>query len=166
MVDQEFLDSLVFRKARLSDAGKVGRLVRELAGDVSDAALRKRFRRIVLRPSYINFLFLHDGRPIALFLGREGYFLGADAPYLQGIGIVVDPEYQRQGMASALAQTYMMTLYPQSDYSQFWFITQQDHLHQFYESLGYEKTGVRFVLHQRGQGQPSLGRRMARKLGV
>ncbi len=105
MVDQEFLDSLVFRKARLSDAGKVVRLVRELVGDVSEAATRKRFRRLVLRPSYINFLFLHDGKPIALWLGREGYFLGADAPYLQAIGLVVDPEYQRQGLASALAQT-------------------------------------------------------------
>jgi len=61
MVDQKFLDSLVFRKARLSDAGKVFRLVRELAGDVSDAAAREEI------PSYCPKAELHQ-----LLLAVEG----------------------------------------------------------------------------------------------
>ena len=166
MVDESFFDSLEFRKARLSDARKVGPLVRELAGEVDEAAVRKRFRRLVIRPSYVVYLFLHEGEPLALWVGREGYFLAADSPYMQLLAAVVHPDYQRQGLGTLIAQRYLQELYPGSDYCQFWFITQHDHLHDFYESVGLEKTGARFVLHEQGQGKPSFGRRVARKLGV
>ena len=166
MLDEGFVDSLDFRKARLSDARKVDHLVRELAGDVSPTEAKKRFRRLVIRPSYLIYLFLFGGRPIALFIAREGYFLSAANPYLHVLGVVIDPKYQRQGLGSALSQQYLMKMYPEADYSQLWLVTQQDHLHDFYKSVGFDETGTRFVMHVQGQGKPSIGRRIARTLGI
>ena len=82
------------------------------------------------------------------------------------LGLVIHPEYQRQGLATMLAAKYLGEIYGYSNYSQFWFITQHEHLYEFYEGLGFERTGARFVYHERGSGKPSLGRRITRALGI
>lgn len=166
MIDQDFVDSLQLKKASLRDVSRVGHLVKELAGDAPEKAVRRRFRRMVVRPSYLVYLLLHEDRPISLWIGREGYFLGADAPYLQMLALVVDPDYQRQGLGTLLAARYLGEIYGHSNYSQFWFITQHEHLYDFYESMGFERTGARFVYHDGGSGRPSLGRRISRRLGI
>lgn len=165
-MDQDFVDSLTLKKATLRDVGRVGELVRELAGEAPESVLRKRFRRMVLRPSYHVYLLLDGDDPVSLWIGREGYFLGADAPYLQMVGFVVRPDLQRQGLGTMLGAKYLAEIYNYSNFSQFWFITQHDHLHDFYESLGFEKTGARFVYHGRGAGKPPLRRRISRRLGI
>jgi GNAT superfamily N-acetyltransferase len=165
-VDASFVDSLEFRKARLTDAKKVTHLVRELAGDASEAQIRRRFRRLVLRPGYLVYLFLQDGKPVAMWIGREGYFLGADLPYLQMLGMVVAPDLQRRGLGTLLVSRALQNIFPETDYCQVWFITQHEHLHSFYERLGFEKTGVRFVLHRSGAGRSPIARRLARRLGI
>lgn len=166
MYDQGFVDSLRLKKAGLRDVGKVTALVKELAGEATESQMRKRFRRLVIRPSYRLYLFLDGDKPIALWMGRDGYFLGADAPYLQMLGLVVHPDYQRQGIGTMLGAKHLQEVYALSNYSQFWFITQHDHLHDFYEGLGFERTGSRFVYHGRGTGRPSLGRRITRVFGI
>ena len=166
MVDPSFVDSLRLKKASLFDAGRVGDLVEELAGGASESQMKKRLRRMIIRPSYLVYLFLDGENPVAMFTSREGYFLGADAPYLQMLGYVVHPDYQRQGMGTLIAAKYLSQAYASSNYSQFWFITQHEHLYEFYEGLGFERTGARFVYHGRGSGKPSLGRRITRALGI
>lgn len=166
MVDQAFVDRLTLRKARPWDGRRAAHLVRELAGDADDAAVRRRFRRLVLRASYHVYLLEDDGEPVAMWIGREGYFLGADAPFLQMLGYVVHPDLQRQGLGSLLAFNFLSQIYGHSDFSQFWFITQHEHLHDFYEGFGFQKTGVRFTIHERGSGKPSVPRRISRRLGI
>jgi ribosomal protein S18 acetylase RimI-like enzyme len=166
MFDQSYVDALRLKKASLFDVGKVDHLVRELAGDATDSQVRKRFRRMIVRPSYRVYMLLEGDKPVSLWIGRDGYFLGADAPYLQMLGLVIHPEYQRQGLATMLAAKYLGEIYGYSNYSQFWFITQHEHLFEFYEGLGFERTGARFVYHGRGSGKPSLGRRITRALGI
>lgn len=164
-MENSLLDSLELRKARLSDASNVGRLVRELAGEAADSAIRRRFRRLVIRPSYLVYVVLLKGQIVGLWIGREGYFLGADAPYLHLLGIVVDPDHQKQGLGTALVEKLMLDIYPKKAYCQVWTVTQHEHLHDFYERSGFEKTGARFVLRGRDAAKPPLGRRIVRKLG-
>jgi ribosomal protein S18 acetylase RimI-like enzyme len=166
MFDQSYVDSLRLKKASLFDTGKVGDLVKELAGDASESQMRKRFRRLVIRPSYRVYFLTEEKKPISMWIGRIGYFLGADAPYLQMLGLVVHPDYQRKGLGTMLAAKYLSEIYGHSNFSQFWFITQHEHLYEFYESMGFERTGARFVYHGRGSGKPSLGRRITRVLGI
>lgn len=163
---QEYVDSLRLKKAGLRDVRMVRTLVKELAGDATDTQVRKRFRRMILRPSYVVYLLYDGDEPISLWIGREGYFLGADAPYLQMLGLVVHPDHQRKGIGTMLAAKYLTDVYAHSNYSQFWFITQHEHLYDFYEGMGFERTGARFVYHGRGTGRPSLGRRITRALGI
>lgn len=157
------LEEITYRKARVGDAAVLAPMVRELAGDASDEQIRRRLRRMILRPGYLAYVLVHQEKPIALALFRPGLFLGADAPYLQVLGLVVDPAYRGHGISA-----HFMSLLGQEStrqgYCQLWFITQHDYLHQFYESLGFVKTGTRFVIHTPASGRTGLLRRIGRKL--
>lgn len=160
---------LVVRRGRVRDAGHVAELARELAGPMTDREARRRVLRLVLRPSYLVYVVEDedaDGRIVGLWFGREGYFLGADLPFVQTMGLVVAADRRHEGIASHL----MRTCPPDSHHCQNWFTTQHPHLHGFYEGLGFTISGTRFVRHldQRAPLPPHRRavRALARRVGL
>lgn len=159
----------VVRRARVADGRHIGDLARDLAGPMSDREARRRFVRLVLLRNYLVFVVEDQeaaGRIVGMWFGHEGYFLGADLPYVQTMGLVVLQEYRQQGIASHL----MRTCPPDSYHCQNWFTTQHPHLHDFYEGLGFTISGTRFVQHNDDRvGLPlrrKIVRSVARKVGL
>ena len=162
------VNDIVVRKARFVDARYVADLIREVAGDAEEHAIRRRFRRMLLRPSYTVYVAVKGSRRVALMLFRRGHFLGADAPMLLGQDIAVDPEFRRQGIAARLIESVEKTVALEG-FNQVWFVTQHEYLHEMYQGLGYTNTGTRFVKHLSGARPLSLwhraGRSVARRIG-
>ena len=136
-------------------------LIREVAGDAQEHAIRRRFRRMLLRPSYRVYVAVKGSRRVALLLFRKGHFLGADAPMLLGQDITVDPEFRRQGIAAHSIESVEKTAALEG-FNQVWFVTQHEHLHEVYRGLGYTITGTRFVKHLSGARRLPLWRRAGR----
>ena len=163
-MDKSILDQIDYRKARLSDIKDMSPLVRTLAGDASYKEVRRRLKRMLLRPGYHIMVVEHQNQVVGLNILREGLFLGADSPGLQSLSLVVDPGYRGQGIASFFMEKAVEK--SSSDgFCQVWGLTQHKHLHEFYESLGFTNTGTRFVIHTPPTGRLPLGRRVIRKLG-
>lgn len=141
---QQVLDQLTHRRAKLRDGANLVDLIQELAGPADRKATMRRYRRMVIRPSYHLFVTLDGTRPVALTAFRSGYFFGADAPHLQFIALVVDPEFRRLGIAHD-SMAYAFARFEGGGYCQIWMVTQQTHLHPMYEELGFGKTGTRFM---------------------
>jgi N-acetylglutamate synthase-like GNAT family acetyltransferase len=164
-MDKSILDQVDYRKARLSDINAMGPVVRTLSGDASDKSVRRRLKRMLIRPGYHVMVVEHENRIVALNILREGLFLGSDAPGLQSLSLVVDSDYRSQGIASFLMEKAVEKS-SREGFCQLWGLTQHEHLHKYYESLGFTNTGARFVIHTPPAGRIPLGRRIIRKLGL
>ncbi len=164
-MDTQFLDELTYRKARLSDVEAVAPLVNTLAGEASDEEVRRRLKRMMFRPSYHVLVAAHSGKIVGLNILREGLFLGADAPGLQSLSLVVDSGYRGKGIATYLLERALEKS-AKEGFCQLWGLTQHEHLHEFYQNLGFENTGVRFVIQTPSTGRLPVKRRLVRRLGV
>jgi len=164
-MDKSILDQLHYRKARLSDIKALTPLVRHLAGDASSRDVRRRLTRMLIRPGYHVMVVEHQNKVVGLNILREGLFLGADAPGLQALSLVVDPDYRSRGIASFFMEKAVEKA-SIDGFCQVWGLTQHESLHKFYESLGFTNTGTRFVIHTSPTGNLPLGRRVIRKLGL
>lgn len=154
-------DGLSIRRARWSDAPAVVGLVKALAGDMTDRAARRRFRRLVTRPSYIVLVAsAADGRVAGIWAAREGHFLAADRPYLQTIGLSVDPDFSGLGVGAQLIEAGSRN----SFHCQHWVTTTHEELHDYYERLGFRRTGVRFQRVIDERAPLPAGRSLARRL--
>lgn len=157
-------DRMKIRKARWTDARRAVPLVRGLAGEASEKAAMRRFRRLVLRPSYFMAVAELDDRLIGLLLARSAHFLGADAPYIEGLGVIIDPEYRGTG-ASLMLMSGLAEMGVSHGACQVTLTTQHEGLHKYYEAFGFEATGTRFVMHMGGQ-DIGLRQKIMRRLGI
>ncbi len=157
---------LDYRKARLGDLKALPAIARELKISGTDRQIQKRLRRMILRPTYKIYVLTYDeDEVIALAMFRESHYIASDIPGIQVLGVAVSPEHQGHGAASSfmglLAQEAV-----KREYSQLWFWTQVDTLVEFYEGLGFERSGHRFVMAFPKPENLSLRRRLVRRLGV
>ena len=103
----------------------MGPLVRDLAGEASDRAVRRRLRRMLLRPGYHVMVVEHQKRVVGLNILREGLFLGADSPGLQSLSLVVDPDYRSRGIASFFLEKAVEKA-SRDGFCQVWGLTQHE----------------------------------------
>ena len=152
---------LVIRRARGSDANPVAPMIAELAGDgVTNTDAARRFRRVVRAPSYSCYVLEQAETVVGVWVGRSGYLFATEAPAIQPVALVVSPEHRGQGFGGLLMHNCPFG----NRHSQNWFVTQHDHLHDYYQDLGWSPTGVRFVRHTEQRPQRSILERAANKL--
>jgi len=140
-----------------TDLSALARLYKQFWGE--DSCLEKMqatFRRLSDRPEYIFLAAKHDGRLVGSVLGivcDELY--GECAPFLVVEDVVVDAEWRRKGIGSAL-MCELERLAVERNCGYVIFVTEAERAdaQRFYESLGYQPDAYRgFKKRLRKAGQ-------------
>lgn len=134
------------RDAELNDAAELAVLMCELGYETDHAEMETRLNLILSNPAYKTFVFILDGSVCGM-IGTVAYpSYEHNDPGGRILALVTSSAMRRRGIARALVAT------AEKDFAkrgisrialntQF---TRQD-AHKFYESLGYERNGWRFV---------------------
>jgi ribosomal protein S18 acetylase RimI-like enzyme len=136
----------MIRDANLSDASELAVLMCELGYDTKRAEMKTRLRLILSNPAYKTFVAIMDG----CLCGMIGTFTYPsyehNDPGGRILALVTSSAARRRGIGRALVAT------AEKDFGQRGVgrvaldtrLTRED-AHKFYESLGYERNGWRFV---------------------
>ena len=134
------------RPVDLYDSAALAHLMGVLGYPTSAEQMRARLTAIIADPNYHTVVAEVDGQVRGMVGLRRGHLYELDGPYVQLVAIVVDSDYQGRGIGAGPVH-----------YAETWARNQgaarisltsgkQRHLaHRFYERLGYEATGLRFV---------------------
>jgi len=138
--------AVVIRDAKLSDASELAVLMCELGYETKRAEMETRLKLILSNPAYKTFVAILDGR----LCGMIGTFTYPSYEHNDSGGrilaLVTSRAARRRGTGRALVAT------AEKDFAQRGVgrvaldtrLTRED-AHKFYESLGYERNGWRFV---------------------
>ena len=134
------------RPVDLSDSAVLALLMGVLGYPTSAEQMCARLNAILADPDYHTVVAEVAGRVRGMVGLRRGHLFELDGPYVQLVAIVVDADYQGRGIGAALVR-----------YAEAWARDQgaarisltsgkQRHLaHRFYERLGFEANGLRYV---------------------
>ena len=137
---------LRIRDAELNDAAELAALMCELGYETDHAEMETRLKLILSNPAYKTFVSILDGSVCGM-IGTVAYpSYEHNDPGGRILALVTSSAMRRRGIARALVAT------AEKDFAQrgIWRValntqlTRQD-AHKFYESLGYERNGWRFV---------------------
>jgi ribosomal protein S18 acetylase RimI-like enzyme len=138
--------AVLIRDANLSDASELAVLMCELGYDTKRTEMETRLKLILSNPAYKTFVAIMDGR----LCGMIGTFMYPsyehNDPGGRILALVTSSTARRRGIGRALVAT------AEKDFAQRGVarvaldtrLTRED-AHKFYESLGYERNGWRFV---------------------
>lgn len=138
--------SIIIRPARTDDAAALASLVTHLGYPADEAALRGRMQHIGTSADYETFVAEREGNVVGFVGVTWKWSYTADHPRAQLLALVVDPAERGRGTGAALVAA-----------AEEWgrrqgaggiFVTtalHRERTHLFYERLGYEKTGLRYV---------------------
>jgi len=133
-------DKITIRDAESSDAPELAVLMRELGYETKQAEMQSRLKLILSNPAHKTFVAIMDGRVCGM-IGTLTY-----TSYEHILALVTLSEARQRGIGRALIAT------AEKDFAQRGIrrvaldtrLTRED-AHKFYESLGYERNGWRFV---------------------
>jgi GNAT superfamily N-acetyltransferase len=137
---------LIIRPARADDAAALASLVTHLGYPASEAALRARMQHIGASEDYETFVAECDGDVVGFVGVTWKWSYTEDHPRAQLLALVVDPAERGRGTGAALVAA-----------AEAWGRRQgagaihvttalhRERTHRFYERLGYDKTGLRYV---------------------
>ena len=133
-------DKITIRDAESSDAPELAVLMRELGYETKQAEMESRLKLILSNPAHKTFVAIMDGRVCGM-IGTLTY-----TSYEHILALVTLSEARQRGIGRALIAT------AEKDFAQRGIrrvaldtrLTRED-AHKFYESLGYERNGWRFV---------------------
>ena len=140
------MNELAIRDAHVSDADAVARLVTQLGYSTTAEQMVTRLEALIARAEYHTFLAERGGVVAGMVGVHLGYSLEFDGVYARLTGLVVDEPMRGRGVG-----TYLM------HHVEHWLtaigakmltLTSGRHrldAHRFYQRLGYERNGVRFV---------------------
>jgi GNAT superfamily N-acetyltransferase len=94
---------IVFRPARLADAGELVGLVEELGHPAPPAAVQARLVRLLERPDQAVFVAEREGELLGWIHVQEFHSLASDPAGLV-TGLVVDPAARRRGLGRGLME--------------------------------------------------------------
>jgi GNAT superfamily N-acetyltransferase len=137
---------IAIRKTELMDAPDIAHLVCQLGYPVSPEEMVERLRAILAHPEYVTFVAEAQGRAIGLVGAYVSLGIELTGMYGRLTGLVVDEQWRGQGIGKSLMVTLEDFLKDRGARSLI--LTSGKHrmeAHLFYEHLGYEETGVRFV---------------------
>jgi ribosomal protein S18 acetylase RimI-like enzyme len=138
--------AVLIRDANLSDASELAVLMCQLGYDTKRTEMETRLKLILSNPAYKTFVAIMDGR----LCGMIGTFTYPsyehNDPGGRILALVTSSTARRRGIGRALVAT------AEKDFAQRGVgrvaldtrLTRED-AHKFYESLGYERNGWRFV---------------------
>jgi GNAT superfamily N-acetyltransferase len=140
------MDTTSIRAATLDDAPALAALATHMGYPATPEAMHERLARIVGRDDYETFVAERDGRAVGFVGVMHGLSYVYDPPYARLLVLSVEPGERGRGMGAALvaaaerwarergaAQLHLTTA------------LHRDGAHRFYERLGYERTGARYV---------------------
>jgi GNAT superfamily N-acetyltransferase len=136
----------MIRLARLEDAQALATLMEQLGYPTSSTHMRERLARLLQHPEYQTWVAEADGKVIGMAGACLGYFYEKHGVYGRLLALVVDGQMQHQGIGTSLVQAVEAWVQEQGGVS----IAinsgnQRPAAHRFYQHLGYQLTGVRFV---------------------
>jgi ribosomal protein S18 acetylase RimI-like enzyme len=138
--------SIRIRDAELNDAAELAVLMCELGYETDHTEMETRLKLILSNPAYKTFVSILDGSVCGM-IGTVAYpSYEHNDPGGRILALVTSSALRRRGIARALVAT------AEKDFAQRGIkrialntqLTRQD-AHKFYESLGYERNGWRFV---------------------
>ncbi len=144
-MDLPRVPALLVRMARAEDAGGLGSLFQDLGYPASQPQLLQRLTRLIEDNTYAAWVGLIDDSPIGFAAGHLIFPVEDDAPAAQLIALVTAHDARGSGVGSALCREF-----------EYWAISRgatravvnsgmhRADAHNFYESQGYIRSGVRF----------------------
>jgi len=138
--------SVLIRTATLDDAPALAALSAHHGYPATAGAMRERLGRIAARDDYETFVAERDGRAVGYAGVMHGLSYVYDRPYARLLALVVEPEERGMGTGAALVAAAERWA-REHGAGQLHLTTalHRDGAHRFYERLGYERTGVRYV---------------------
>jgi ribosomal protein S18 acetylase RimI-like enzyme len=134
------------RDAELTDAAELAVLMRELGYETKRAEMKARLKLILSNPAYKTFVAIMDGCVCGM-IGTLTYpSYGHNDPGARILALVTLSAVRRRGIGRALIATAEKDL-AQRGIRRVALDTRltREGAHKFYESLGYERNGWRFV---------------------
>jgi len=138
--------AVIIRDANLSDASELAVLMCELGYETKPTEMETRLKSVLSNPAYKTFVAVLDGRLCGM-IGTFAYpSYEHNDPGGRILALVTSSAARRRGIGRALVAT------AEKDFAQRGVgrvaldtrLTRED-AHKFYESLGYERNGWRFV---------------------
>ena len=108
--------------------------------------MEPRLQRLLTQPDYTTLVAEHSDEIVGLVGAYMGHALEFDPTYGRLTGLVVDERWRGRGIGRLLMQEIEKRLRERG--ARMLMLTSGRHrteAHRFYESIGYEMTGLRFV---------------------
>jgi GNAT superfamily N-acetyltransferase len=139
-------EDTVIRPAAPDDVPALAALATHLGYPTAPEAMRERLARIGAREDYETYVAERDGRVVGFAGVMHGLSYVYDPPYARLLSLVVEPGERGKGTGAALVAAAERWAREQGA-GQLHLTTglHRDGAHRFYERLGYERTGARYV---------------------
>jgi ribosomal protein S18 acetylase RimI-like enzyme len=140
------MNDCIIRPAEHADAEAIARLVTQLGYPITASEMVGRLKNLLGRPDYQTFVAEDSG----LVVGMVGAYLGLafefDGIYGRLTGLAVDEGFRGRGIGRRLMEHIEGWLKTQG--AVLVLLTSGSHraeAHEFYRTMGFEQTGVRFA---------------------
>jgi ribosomal protein S18 acetylase RimI-like enzyme len=142
----ERLFDLAIRDAEMDDAAALAQLMCELGYETTKSEMQMRLERIATDERYRTFVAMHNGKVCGMIGTLTNLSYEHNTPGGRILALAILSAMRRRGIGRALVAT------AEKDFTQRGIrrvaldtrLTRED-AHKFYESLGYERNGWRFV---------------------
>ena len=140
------LSPVLIRTASPADVPALAALATELGYPTTPEAMRERLDRILPRDDYATWVAERGGRVVGFAGAMHGLSYVYDPPYARLLSLVVEPGERGRGTGAALVAAAERWARGQGA-AQLHLTTalHREGAHRFYERLGYERTGARYV---------------------
>ena len=138
--------SALIRTAVPGDVPALAELTTHLGYPAAPEAMRARFDRIAAHDEYETYVAERDGRVVGFVGMMVGLSYTYDPPFARLLSLVVEPGERGRGTGAALlAAAERWALAQGATQLHLTAALHREGTHRFYERLGYERTGARYV---------------------
>jgi GNAT superfamily N-acetyltransferase len=137
---------VAIRPLTVSDSESTAALVTQLGYPTTPQQIASRLDTLISDPDYALFAATHRQQVIGIVGARIGHALEFDQPYARLIGLAVDEPFRGSGVGKMLMQH--IEVWAKGHGAVMLLLTSGSHrteAHQFYERIGYARTGTRFA---------------------
>lgn len=129
-----------------ADAEGVAALITHLGYPSTPEQMRARLERIAAHPDYATLVAERDGHLVGMAGLKRGLSYNYDEPYARILSLVVDPGERGRGTGATLVAACEAWARGQGAASvHLTTALHREDAHRFYERLGYELTGTRYL---------------------
>ncbi|MFL5694920.1 MAG: GNAT family N-acetyltransferase [Ktedonobacteraceae bacterium] len=140
------MERLNIRPAYIADTSRLATLMEQLGYPTEDLQMEERLNGILSRADYQTFVAEISDQVVGMIGLHIGHYYEKDGLYGQIVALVVQQDFQGRRIGSSLVAEGERWLQKQGIHT---VIVNSGNTrvvaHQFYERLGYQATGIRFV---------------------